>query len=340
VQIAPYISERYEGISGVSGREELPQAFELIYAYFTGPRMDPDFFNASIAQARSNVVNRRSNPANVFIDTVNTLLYGNSIRKTAATVERINTINADRALAIYKERFADASDFVFTMVGSFSVEEMEPYLLKYLAVLPANGRKETAHDLGLYPPDKGFSAVIRKGKDDKATVAMAYVGKYNYSQQENLLMDALSECLHIRLLERLREEEGGIYTVSVTPATYKYPVNRFSLNISFTTSPQQREKLVAAVKDELRKIKESGPSQENVEKFIAEQQRTMELKLKDNGFWLDRIVYENREGEDITGLLHYNDDLKQVTPEKIKEMAVKYFNEEHSFVFVLEKASD
>jgi zinc protease len=61
----------------------------------------------------------------------------------------------------------------------------------------------------------------------------------------------------------------------------------------------------------------------------------MELKLKDNGFWLDKIVYENREGEDITGLLHYNEVLKQVTPEKIKEIAVKYFNEDQSFVFVL-----
>ncbi|SFD15647.1 zinc protease [Chitinophaga sp. CF118] len=335
VQIAPYISERYEGISGASGKEDLPQAFELIHAYFTSPRMDPDFFTASIAQARTNVVNRRSNPAAVFADTVNTLLYKNNIRKTTPTLERINNINADRALAIYKERFADASDFVFTIVGSFTIDEIEPLLLKYLATLPANGRKETARNLGLYPPDKGFSATIRKGKEDKATVAMAYVGKYTYTQQENLLMDALSECLHIRLLERLREEEGGIYTVNVTPATYKYPVNRFSLNISFATSPQQREKLIAAVKDELRKIRENGPTKENVEKFIAEQQRTMELKLKDNGFWLDRIVYENREQEDITGLLHYNDVLKQVTPEKIREVAAKYFNEDNLFIFVL-----
>ena len=335
VQIAPYISERYEGISGASGKEDLPQAFELIHAYFTSPRMDQDFFAASIAQARTNVVNRRSSPSAVFSDTVSTLLYGNNIRKTTPTLERINNINADRALAIYKERFADASDFVFTVVGSFTVDEIEPLLLKYLATLQANGRKETARDPGLYPPDKGFSATIRKGKDDKATVAMAYVGKYTYSQQENLLMDALSACLHIRLLERLREEEGGIYTVNVTPATYKYPVNRFSLNISFATSPLQREKLIAAVKDELRKIKENGPSKENVGKFIAEQQRTMELKLKDNGFWLDRIVYENREQEDIKGLLHYNDLLNQVTPDKIKEMAVKYFNEDNLFVFVL-----
>jgi zinc protease len=335
VQIAPYISERYEGISGVSGKEDLPQAFELIHAYFASVHMDPDFFNASIAQARANIVNRRNNPSTVFADTVNTLLYGNNIRKTAPTLERINNINADRALAIYKERFADASDFVFTIVGSFTVDEIEPLLLKYLATLPSTGRKETAKDLGLYPPDKGFSANIRKGKEDKATVAMAYVGKYTYSQHDNLLMDALSACLQIRLQERLREEEGGIYTVNVTPATYKYPVNRFSLNISFTTSPLQREKLIAAVKDEVKKISENGPSKENVEKFIAEQQRTMELKLKDNGFWLDRIVYENREREDITGLLHYNDELNQVTPEKIKALALKYFNENNLFVFVL-----
>lgn len=333
VQVIPYISDRYEGLSGVSGRDDLPAAFELVHAYFTSPRIDKDFFAASIAQARTNVLNSRNNPEAVFADTVNKILYKDNIRKTAITLPRIDKINADRALGIYKERFADATDFVFTFVGSFTVEEIEPLLMRYLANLPANGRKETAPDLGLYPPAKGVTETIKLGKADKATVIIAYVGKYAYSQQDNLLLEALSECLQIRLVQRLREEDGGIYTVNVSPATYKYPQSRFSLNISFVTAPGKTEKLIASVKDEVRKLRENGPSEENVNKFIAEEQRTMELSLKDNGFWLDRLVYAGRDNEDISGLLRYNEQLKSVTVGRIREIAGKYFNDNSLFIF-------
>jgi zinc protease len=142
VSISPYISERYEGISGSTDKEGLKNAFELIYGYFTEPRLDQDIFQSTMTRAKGSLENRLSNPNNVFSDKVKEVLYGNNVRRQNPTVETINKIDRERALAIYKERFADASDFVFTIVGSFDENQIKPYLETYLASLPALKRGE------------------------------------------------------------------------------------------------------------------------------------------------------------------------------------------------------
>src|SRR5690606_1446598 len=44
VNISPYINERNEGVSGYTDKEGLHTAFELIYGYFTEPRIEDDIF--------------------------------------------------------------------------------------------------------------------------------------------------------------------------------------------------------------------------------------------------------------------------------------------------------
>ena len=51
------------------------------------------------------------------------------------------------SLAIFKDRFADASDFTYFMVGNFKVDEVIPMLEKYIGGLPSIKRKETWKDV-------------------------------------------------------------------------------------------------------------------------------------------------------------------------------------------------
>ncbi len=77
--------------------------------------------------------NREDDPNFVFRSSINKALYGENIRRNLPSEENIRSIDKDRALQIFKERFADASDFTFTIVGSFKEEEILPYLEEYLA---------------------------------------------------------------------------------------------------------------------------------------------------------------------------------------------------------------
>src|SRR5690606_5715746 len=128
-------------------------------------------------------------------------LYGANIRKKNASPEQIKTISKERTLEIFKERFANASEFNFTIVGSFIEEEIKPYLEQYLASLPTSNNIEQARDLKILPPAKGLEVVVKKGKEAKAQVSMAFMSDYSYSEDENNSMDALESVLTIKLLE-------------------------------------------------------------------------------------------------------------------------------------------
>ncbi len=335
VQVRPYISERSEGFSASSGKKDLQTAFELIYGYYTVPRLDSDVFQGYLQRIRASLANRLDDPNAVFSDTINAVLYNNNIRRTSMTVEQVDQIDAQRAFAIYKERFADASDLTLTIVGSFTEDGILPLLLQYVGALPATGKGEQARDLGIYPPAKGLARTVNRGKEPKSSVRLYYFGDYAYSEAENMQLDALESILNIKLIERLREAESGVYGVSASASYSKYPRHRYSFSIGYGTSPDMVEPLMASALDEVAKIKQHGPEQVDIDKFVSEQQRVLEVQLRENGFWLGHLSNAYQNGEDPAYILKYRDALRDVTAESVKAIANKYLVDDRLFRFIL-----
>ena len=335
VKISPFLNERSEGISGYTDKDGLKVAFELIYGYFTEPRIEDDVFQSTISRSASMLANKESDPNYIFSKTVLGSLYNNSIRRLPMDANGLKQINQERALAIYKDRFADASDFVFTIVGSFTEEEIKPYLEQYLAALPSLNRNEKAKDLGLYEPAQGFEKIVHKGKEQKATVVLTYYGDYSYNEQENVNMDALESVLSFKLLERLREDESGVYGVGARASTSKLPKNRYSFNVSFGTGVEKYNALINSALDEIRKVKENGPTADDVAKFKIEKKRQLELSLKENRFWMGQIVGAYQRNDDPTYINRYLEDLDKVSVESVKQTADKYLKDDRIFKFIL-----
>lgn len=335
VSVRPYIAERSEGFNASSGKKDLQTAFELIYAYFTVPRLDLDAFQGYMQRIKASLANRLDDPNAVFSDTINAVLYNNNIRRTSMTVEQVDLVDPNRAFDIYKERFADASDFTVTIVGSFTEDEIKPLVLRYLGGLPATNRKEEAPDLGIYPPEKGLQRTVYEGKERKSSVRLYYFGDYDYSEEENMQLDALESILNIKLIERLREAESGVYGVSAGASYAKYPRHRYSFSIAYGTSPDKVEPLMASALDEIDKIKQHGPEQVDIDKFVSEQKRQLEVQLRENGFWLGHLSNSYQNNEDPAYILKYLDELSKVTVERVKAVANKYLVQDRMFRFIL-----
>src|SRR5690606_36672626 len=335
VNISPYISERSEGVSGYTDKEGLNTAFELIYGYFKAPRIEDDIFRSIITRSLSMIRNQESDPNFVFKNAVLESLYDGSIRRMPVSEDGIKQIDKERALAIYKERFADASDFVFTIVGSFTEEEMQPYLENYLAALPVSNRKEQPKDLALYEPEQGFEKVVRKGQEEKANVMLTYYGDYTYDKIENLNMNALERVLSIKLIERLREEESGVYGTGARSSTSKEPKNRYSFTVSFGTGVDRYESLIASALDEINKVKQNGPLASDLEKFKIEQKRQLELSLKANKFWMGQISGAYQRAEDPTYGNRDLEDLDEMSVGCVKELGSSYLEGDKLSEFIL-----
>ena len=335
VSVGPYISERSEGISAFAAPKDLETALQLVYLYFTQPRKDAEIFKSLIQQQKGSLANRGDDPGSVFSDTISAVLGNYNIRRTGPSLAKIEQMNLDKAYSIYKERFADASDFTFTFVGSFKEDEIKPLLERYLGALPALKRAEEAKDLGIKTPEGRISKNVYKGQEDKASVRLVFSGDYTYNEQNNNELDALGEVLQIKLIERLREEESGVYSPGAGASYSKFPRNRYSFTVAFGCAPANVDKLVNATLDEINKIKQNGAQAVDVEKYIAEERRSTETQLKQNGFWSGYLTNTYQLKDDPLRILTYMDSLKKVTPESLKSAAARYLSGDNLIKFVL-----
>jgi len=305
LSVKPYIAERFEGVNGI------------------------------IARSKAGLANRASDPNSVFSDTVSAVMGNHNSRRTGPTLQKLAQIDPDKAYQVYKERFADAGNFTFTFVGSIDMNTIKPLLEKYLGSLPSTGQHEQAKDLDIHAPAGRLEKTVYKGSEPKATVYLIYTGKYDYSPENDVKMDAMKEALEIRLLERLREDESGVYSPGVQENTTKLPQQRYSFLIHFGCAPQNVEKLIASTLDEISKLKADGPLQENVDKWRAEDKTSFEPQLKTNNFWLGYINGQLQNSEPMEEVSGYNALVDQVNIKGLKEMAKKYLNGDNYIRLVL-----
>ena len=325
VSVSPYINETTEGINGSASPKDLETALQLTYLYFTQPRKDADIWQSNISQTKAVLANRSLDPQSVFADTVTSTLSNHNFRRMTTTSAQLDKANLDKAYDFYKSRFADASGFTFTFVGSFDPEKIKPLLTEYLGSLPSSNTKETYKDLGIRTPTGEFTKTVYKGIGDKSVVDLVWTGNYDYNEANNLQIDALEEVVNIKLIERLREKESGVYSPQIRVSYNKIPVGRYNITISFSCSPANVDKLIAATMEEIGKIKQNGPEKADIEKFAAEEKRSTEVQLKQNGFWVNHLSSSAEMGTNPDLVNNHIKDLDQVTTQTVKDAANKYF---------------
>lgn len=326
VRISPQLTETTEGINGSSSPKDLETALQLVYLYFTQPRKDPDIWQSNITQTKSVLANRSLDPTSVFQDTVSAVLSNHNFRRMIPSMERLNSASLDKAYSFYKDRFADANGFTFTLVGSFDIDKIKPLLEKYLGSLPSAKGDETYKNLGIHIPAGQMTKEVHKGIGDKSSVQLVFSGEYDFNPDNNLQVDALNEILNIKLIERLREKEAGVYAPGVRANFVKIPNQRYSIIVYFGCAPANVEKLINATMEEINKIKQNGPEAVDIQKFVAEETRSTEVQLKENSFWAAHLTASSQNGEDPDAVLHHIKDLNKVTVQSVKDAANKYLS--------------
>ena len=308
---------------------------QLMYLYFTQPRKDADIWQSNITQTKSILANRSLDPGSVFQDTIAATLSKHNPRQMVITTEELNAASLDKAYAFYKDRFADASGFTFTIVGNFTVNTLKPYLEAYLGSLPSTNSKETYKNLAIRPPVGQVTKTVYKGIGDKSSVQLVISGAYEYNEANNMQIDALESILQIKLDERLREKEGMVYSPSVRANYKKIPEGRYSFTVGFECAPANVDKLVSATMEEINNIKQSGALQVDVDKFAAQEARSTQVQLKENIFWDGYLGSASQNQEDPDAILRHVSNLSNVTVQSTKDAANKYLSGDNLIKLIL-----
>lgn len=118
-----------------------------------------------------------------FSDTLTKAIYDNNPRAARITADDFRQISYPRIMEMYKERFADASDFVFTFVGNIDTDSIRPFVEQYLATLPAKGRVEKANPAEVPAIRTGeYTNIFKRALETpKASVVNFWSGKMEYN---------------------------------------------------------------------------------------------------------------------------------------------------------------
>jgi len=329
-KISPYINELREGINGSCSPKDLETLLQLNYLYFTGIRRDEDAFNAYISRMRNMIKPMRSTPQVIFTDTLSKIVTQNSPRVIAIPSEsQIDQVNLDRLLEIFKDRFADASDFTYVMVGNFNIEEVIPLLEKYIGGLPSLKRKETWKDVTPAFPKGLISIEVPKNSEPQSTVAMIWKGDFKWKKKDRQVFSMLLNILSLKCRESMREDQGGVYGVSINGGTAKLPKPKYSISSQWGCNPENITLLTKTLLGEMVKIKKDGPLEVDLNKVKETLIRERETLLKENGYWLAALQNVYILGNELLSFEEYKFFVNSVSGSDIKTIANKYLDTEH-----------
>ena len=327
IAVRPFIDDVDQGMDGGSTPQDLETMFQLLYLRFTQPRADPNAFAAMASQARGLLANQMASPEVVFRQTLDTALTQNHKRRQPQTPATVDQWNLDKGLAFYRARFADASNFTFVFVGSFTLESIRPMIETYVASLPATHARETWRDEGVTTPAGVIEKTIQQGIAPKSQVAIVFSGPFQYDEPHRLAFRAMSLVLQSRLLDAIREELGGTYSITATPDATKYPKPTYTVRIQWTCDPARTTQLVQRVFSEIEEMKNTPLARNQL--FIIRDVLTREFEnnSQDNAFVLNQISqrYEDGESASVANALNPEPGFAALTDQAIRQ-AAQYLN--------------
>ena len=337
VSVSPRIGTYSESLSGSSTVKDLETLLQLNYLYFTAPRRDEESYQTLISILESQLANRDKNPKVAWSDSIQMMASNNSDRTIILDKALLEKASLDKALEVYKARFANPADFTFFFVGNVDPadEAFQAQVCQWLGGLKTTKKMEKAAD------DKVRVAMgvqknyfTRKMETKTASNRIQYTSyDMPYSLANDLNMEMIGRILSTRYLESIREREGGSYGVGCAGWMNIRPVPSAVLIMQFDTDPEKQTKLMGIIHEEVITIVENGPLAKDLNKEKEAMLKDFEENLEKNGYWLDALDSYYVNG--INYIADYKAAVEAITAETVQATLKKLVDAGNMFEVVM-----
>jgi zinc protease len=263
---------------------------QLLYLQFESPRFDKEAYEALLGRYKAAIANMANNPQKIMSDSLQLIMTSKHPRTKLMTPALLDEISMEQMETIYKDRFIDAGDFTYFIVGNIDEATAKTMAEKYIGSLTNLPRKETWTDRNIEgPKGKTVREIEIPLEVKKANVNVIFNAKMDYTPEQNLLLSVFRDILNLRYLEEIREKEGGTYGVRVSANSSKFPKAEKSVQLMFDTDPEKAQHLKSIIYREIEKIAQNGPTAEDLDKAVKNLQKNREQSKLHNSYWMQAL---------------------------------------------------
>ncbi|MBO7561521.1 MAG: insulinase family protein [Bacteroidales bacterium] len=301
VSVSPFINDCHSGVNGSSSTKDIETTLQLMYLFFTQPRCDDAEFETTMTQMKTIAANIESNPEYQYQMMLAKAMTNNSPRTTMFGKELIEKVSAADIRKGQKMIFGDAAGAKLFVVGDFDIETVRPLVEKYIASLPAKGKKGKAIvDHKLFPAD-GINEVTKtvKMENPNTYAYVVYQRPQKKDMETSVITRAMTYIMNMRYIASLREEDGGTYSPRVSGQVSTLPNERNYFNVSFETSKEKAPVLLEKVYKGIEALAAEGPTDEEMGKTIEMMKKNIPESKKNPSYWSNLLENYYLYGYDL-----------------------------------------
>ena len=280
--------------------KDIETMFQMSYLYFTNVKKDDKQFQNLMTQLDMALKNKSLSPDAVFSDSVAATTYGHNPRFNNIDVKDLKDIDYDRILAIAKERFQNAGQFTFVIVGNFDEQTIRPLIEQYIASLPATKKKaEDFKEVMTFAKGKVVNQFKVKTESPKATAREMWYADMPYTLENNVKIDAVGQILSMIYLKTIREDESAAYSCGAAgyfSTGSKQP--KAMLQAYCPMNPDKAELAVRLIHEGIENMakKVDADQLQKVKDYMLKQ---ADIDAKKNNYWINTINVFKEYGLDF-----------------------------------------
>jgi zinc protease len=251
------------------------------------------------------------------------------------TEEEFNKLDLNTALNIYKQIYGNADGMHFTFVGNIDAAKVKPLLEKYLGSLPGTPAEHMFKDNNVRPVSGVVEANIKKGKEAKSVITLLWTGETTYNPDSVMALRALIDVLNIKVIEKLREELGSMYSGGLSASVQKRPYPHYEISANIPTGPESVNKLTTALFDIIRNAQQNGLDQKDLDKVKQTWITQHRVNMQNNDEWLNDLSQAYIDQTDPERILTFENRVNALTLQDLQNAAKKFLDMNHYVKAVL-----
>lgn len=295
--------------SGDCSPSDLETALQLVYQLFVTKVEQREEHIKIVKQITEESIRAKErDPYTAFWNRVTQLKYGDSYFYKPIKVKDIERIDPVKACQYFNDCFIDPSTFTVLIVGNIDPDIAQPLILKYLGGIPKppvpifQFNRDNLKGLPCNSSSRKTRVVVRSLMVEvQCSVHISFPTELKSETmiEEIDFVEFVTRLLEMKMMQVLRFNHGKIYNVEVSSnfGSNKPSRNedlRGDISIDFSCDPDASSILIDIALDEILRLQEHGPSEEDISSILEIEQRAHENGLQENYYWLYLLLRSYR----------------------------------------------
>lgn len=300
--------------------DETEAMFQWQYLSFAQPHLDASIFGAINQQM---MMRQQGNPLQ---DSVKMMKANYSPRVLMKNAGYFRQITPDKIIKVWNDEFGNPADFRIILTGNIDEAEAKRLVCQYIASLPTtkpSGRNYV--DVSVAAKKKHQDKDIRLPlRQSLAIGVVSFDLSDTFSAKEAMANKIIEQVFQSRLMENIRQKEGGVYTIQAHGETNFLPKGSLEISAEYQASSDYVKRIQNKIIDEWNNMVEKGITQGEMSRVanfiklkVAQDNRKAES-------WADSLATQYLCGRQVLTPIDYRPTLATLTLADLNALLKKY----------------